>query len=649
MIRTPLLLLAIAALAGSLYAQSYTVSSGTLPTTYTDLSAPTSMNLSTGQLSAAIAPTGFSFDYFGATYTNFKVGSGGYIIMGGSGATVSKFPAHGTAPGLVLSPLWDYLAPGSSLFPPLSSSPLPAGTVNYEYVSGVLSVEWFNVPRVGSSSIGVRMKVVLDTASGEIEFHYGSLPNGCTGTTSTYANACAISGPTGTSQEIIPGSMAGYISNSGAVSTYPTGRYVRFAPVANTPPLIVVSHGSSLLPDNSTINVDYNDTLSGLNIQITASDTDGDPVSVAAGITNIGATGIVQTQWESAAATGPYTLTPSSGVFNTVAGVTHVITLTATDGVDQTVYTLNITQAAQSAGNTAPTIIAEYDDNFGTPTNMVQIGNGGTVNVDYGQSVAGCSFSIAIDDADSDPCSVVTTITNLNGTGIVTTEWQSASAGVPYTITPTTGDFNTVAGATHDVTVTVNDGTDDTVLSFSIVQAAQPATPSISVSDGATITAGQAAAGTNRDFGDLEVGTGPSAALTITITNNGSGMLDLSNFAVTGDAGEFVVNTGWLIPGIGGGATTSFTVEFDPTSTGAKSATISFNHNDPGVANPFTFEITGNGTTSTPGPGPTPGTGGGSGGGGGCVAGSGANFTLLLLIAMSACLGARTLRRRVSR
>ena len=220
---------------------------------------------------------------------------------------------------------------------------------------------------------------------------------------------------------------------------------------------------------------------------------------------------------------------------------------------------------------------------------------------------------------------------------------------MPYTISPTTGDFNTVAGATHVVTVTVNDGTDDTVLSFSIVQAAQPAAPGISVSDGSSVAPGQAAAGSSRDFGDHDIAGGATASVSITITNNGGATLTLTGVNVTGDAGEFVLFTAGMGATVTSGSSTSFSIAFDPTTVGAKSATVSIGHDAPGVANPFTFEITGNGTTSTPGPGPTPGTGGGSGGGGGCVAGSGANFTLLLLIAMSACLGARTLRRRVSR
>lgn len=525
--RTGLLLIAVC-LAGAVSAQSYSVSSGALSSSYTDLSSPTTTSLGLGQLTNAVSPTGFNFTYFGQSYTSFRLGSGGYMIMGSSGTVISRYAQHSTSPGLVISPLWDYLEPGARLMPQFSST-LPApGHVAYQYAGGVLAVEWRNVPRGNDSATGVRMKVLLDTSNGQIEFQYGDVPTNTSGSTVTDPYTCAISGPTATSpQEIIPGTTSGYVNNDGSVSTYPANQFIRFTPgstPSNNPPTLVVAQGSSVLANNSTINVNYNDTVSGLNLQITASDTDNDPISVSANITNIGATGIVQTQWESASATGPYSIAPTSGTFNTVAGVTHVVTLTANDGTANTVFTLNI------------------------------------------------------------------------------------------------------------------------------VQAAQPATPSISVSDGSTITAGQAAAGTNRAFGDLVVGTGPSAALTITITNNGGATLTLSGFAVSGDSGEFVVDTTLMTSTVAAsGGSTTFTIAFNPTSTGAKTATISFNHDDTSVANPFTFEITGNGTTSTPGPGPTPISGGGGGGGGGCVAGSGANFVLLLLIAMSACLGARTLRHRVLR
>ena len=526
--RIAFVLIAICMLAGTLAAQSYTVSSGALSSAYTDLSGATNLNLTPGTLSGAISPSGFSFNYFGQTYTSFKVAGGGYLIMGSSGTVISKDPQHTTAPGLAVSPLWTNLYPGSRLMPQFAST-LPApGYVAYQYSGGVLVVEWWNIPVGGDGPIGVRMQAHLDTANGTIEFRYGDVPTNCTGATSASAYTCAISGPTSASpQEIIAGSHSGYVNNDGSVSTYPTNQYIRFTPgttPSNTPPTLVVAQGSSLLANNSTISVNYNDTVAGLNLGITASDADSDPISVSASITNIGVTGIVQTEWESASASGPYTLNPTSGTFNTVAGVTHVITLTANDGTANTVFTLNI------------------------------------------------------------------------------------------------------------------------------VQGAQPATPSISVSDGSTITAGQSAAGTSRAFGDLVVGTGPSGALTITITNNGGAVLNLSGFGVTGDSGEFVVDTtGMSATVAASGGNTTFTVAFNPTSTGAKSATVSFNHDDPSVANPFTFEITGNGTTSTPGPGPTPISGGGGGGGGGCVAGGGANFVLLLLLAMSACLGARTLRQRVSR
>jgi hypothetical protein len=469
------LLLLTLIVASSLAAQSYSVSSGSV--SYTDLSSPTPSNLTAAaQLTAAISPSGFSFTYFGTTYTSFKLGSGGYMIMGSAGTSISKFPAHGTAPGLVIAPDWSYLAPGSSLYSPFSPSLPPAGSCNYLWSGSVLSVEWKNVPLQTSSSTGVRMKVVIDTASGIIEFQYGSLPNGCTGAMASAAHTAAISGPSGASQEIIDAADTGYIAG-GIITTWPAGRYVRFTP-------------------------------------------NGAPVNTAPALT------------------------------------------------------------IRQGGNT--------------------LAGGATVNVNHGIALSALGFEFEVDDVDADNVSVTASVTNMGATGMVLSEWQSGSAGVPYTLYPTSGVFNTAAGATHTVMLTADDGQDVTNFTFDIVQAPAPASPSMSVSDGAAVNHGQGAAGTARDFGSLDITAGLSSPVTITISNAGPGTLNLATFSMTGDTGDFQLDTSTINNSVGAGGSTSFSVRFDPASVGQKFAQVTFGHDDPAISNPFSVEFTGLGTSVTP-------------------------------------------------
>ena len=135
-----LVLLALAA-TGAWAAPSYTVTNGPLVTTYANISGGTAISLSSGQLSSAISPAGFSFTYFGTAYTSFKVGSSGYVILGSAGTTTSTTAAHGTAPGLVVAPLWCNLKPGAGM-----NMAAETGTVRWAFASGVLSVEWRNCP-----------------------------------------------------------------------------------------------------------------------------------------------------------------------------------------------------------------------------------------------------------------------------------------------------------------------------------------------------------------------------------------------------------------------------------------------------------------------------------------------------------------------
>jgi uncharacterized protein (TIGR03382 family) len=400
----------------------------------------------------------------------------------------------------------------------------------------------------------------------------------------------------------------------------------------NFAPTIVVAVGGNPVLPGDKVQVDYGDTVAALNVQITVSDGDMDNTSLTAFISNLGNTGIDINEWESVSRSVSYTVNPTTGTFNTPAGVTHTIFLGANDGSAYwTDFIFEIVQAANPSANAAPSIEVSTAGNT--------IANGQTVNVGYNDTLAGLNLVITVDDADADDTAVTASISNLGNTGIDINEWESASQPVTYTINPSTGNFNTAAGATHQVTLTANDGTNTTVFTFDIVQAAHRTNPSISLSDGATISPGQSAAGTNRAFGDWEVGD-TSTTVTVTIANNGSADLALSGFGLTGDTGEFVLDTNGVPPFLPSGATAQFTINFVPTSTGSKSAMVQVGHDDPSVPDPFVFEITGTGTT--PGGNVASGTGGTTDAGGCSSSGTGSSLSVLLL----ALLGVTAVRRK---
>lgn len=102
--------------------------------------------------------------------------------------------------------------------------------------------------------------------------------------------------------------------------------------------------------------------------------------------------------------------------------------------------------------------------------------------------------------------------------------------------------------------------------------------------------------GGTKDFGTVNAGA--STSLTFTIKNTGDA--DLTGLGITKDVGvtanDFAITATPSAPVAAGGSTT-FTVQFTPTGTGSRTATIHIANNDPGAnRNPFDIVLTGTGT-----------------------------------------------------
>lgn len=99
---------------------------------------------------------------------------------------------------------------------------------------------------------------------------------------------------------------------------------------------------------------------------------------------------------------------------------------------------------------------------------------------------------------------------------------------------------------------------------------------------------------TSKDFGEVSIGDSGTATQVFTITNAGNDDLSIGVVGLTGiNASEFVITVDncsnlTLLPG----ASCTLTVAFNPTSPGAKTASISIPSDDPDE-NPFTITLTG--------------------------------------------------------
>ena len=110
------------------------------------------------------------------------------------------------------------------------------------------------------------------------------------------------------------------------------------------------------------------------------------------------------------------------------------------------------------------------------------------------------------------------------------------------------------------------------------------------------------ATGTIRDFGNQDVSAGPTAAITIFIVNSGTGNLGLATPVMGGTWwNQYVITATGMPSQLAPGASTSFTVAFDPTSVGVKDAFVQIPHTDATKPTPFEVPVLGNGTS----PGPT--------------------------------------------
>jgi hypothetical protein len=213
------------------------------------------------------------------------------------------------------------------------------------------------------------------------------------------------------------------------------------------------------------------------------------------------------------------------------------------------------------------------------------------------------------------PATETYTISN-SGTGALTVGnvMIGGTNAADFTVTSQPGSSVAVGGSTtftvqfapsaagsRKATVTFNENDPTTASPFNFAISGVGTTQSqIGVTGNSQpITDGATSTSTKNDtaFGSTLVASPISE--TYTIANSGTGVLTVGSVTIGGtNPADFTV-TSQPSASVAVGGNTTFTVQFIPSAAGSRKATVSFSENDPTTNSPFTFAISGVGTTQS--------------------------------------------------
>jgi len=238
------------------------------------------------------------------------------------------------------------------------------------------------------------------------------------------------------------------------------------------------------------------------------------------------------------------------------------------------------------------TIISSADDTY---FGNVDISSAGVVHTFTIQNIGTASLSLT----GVNPYVVITGDASEFSLTLVPSATIGASSSTTFNIT-----FNPTSLGSKTATISIaNDDSNENPYTFSINGVGISTTPEINiVGNNTTIIDGTTTISVtdDTDFGSVNVSSG-ILAHTFTIQNLGGVDLTLTDpspyITITGATTEFSLSSNPITP-IGSTSNTTFTITFDPTSTGTKTATISIANNDTDE-NPYTFNIQGVGTVPT--------------------------------------------------
>jgi len=248
------------------------------------------------------------------------------------------------------------------------------------------------------------------------------------------------------------------------------------------------------------------------------------------------------------------------------------------------------------------------------PEINVQKVTGGTVNIAHGSgsfAYANTVENVAGPITDFKIQNLGNAVLNLTGTPIVqilgadashfTLTAQPSSSTIGSGAPGTTGrnfsvQFNPTSAGLKTATISIaNDDSDENPYTFTVTGTGVPFVPEIHVEQNVTAIA------TGGNYAYTTTRVGVMNSVVFNIRNQGAAPLNLSGtprVAVSGpDAAMFIVSSQPSTPVAASGLTT-FTVAFIPSSTGAKSATLTIANND-SDENPYVVNLTGTGNEPT--------------------------------------------------
>jgi hypothetical protein len=191
--------------------------------------------------------------------------------------------------------------------------------------------------------------------------------------------------------------------------------------------------------------------------------------------------------------------------------------------------------------------------------------------------------------------------------------WNGATPNTPFNLSPAQElnlnlIFDPLTRGTKTVTLTIQNN-DSNEEPFVLILQGTAIDRDVEVLGGAnldqTIVSGDTTPSTvdRTDFGNLEI-AGQSLTRTFRLRNEGELQLQYINATLGGDTGDFSIGNlpapaSFLVPAPLGNH--DFTITFNPTSSGLKTAKINITTDDPNEGT-YTFEVSGNGTTVIPEP-----------------------------------------------
>ncbi|MDJ0645580.1 MAG: choice-of-anchor D domain-containing protein [Flavobacteriaceae bacterium] len=189
---------------------------------------------------------------------------------------------------------------------------------------------------------------------------------------------------------------------------------------------------------------------------------------------------------------------------------------------------------------------------------------------------------------------------NINDLGTGTSDWSITSPS--FIILPSqssTFDITfdpTVAGLQTVEIEIINTDADENPFTFVVGGTGELDEPEIDIST----SGGSIASGGTADFGSVNVSSGNSD-ITFTITNTGTQDLNLTGTPVIAfsgaNQGDYTLTQSPATVIAANGGTTTFTIQFDPSDLGTRTAQISID-NDDADENPYIINLTGEGEDS---------------------------------------------------